>query len=76
MDKTTARETLAETIRARRGAKQISIAQLSQQTGIDYKTLRSRLKGESDWRVGELMSVADALDADAGEWVNLYRDAA
>lgn len=42
--------------------KKMTLADLARQTGINYQTLRSRTKGESDFTLEECKLIRNALD--------------
>ena len=48
----------------------VAIRPLSEASGVTLSTLTRMLSGESDFRVSTLLRVANALDADAGAWIN------
>jgi ribosome-binding protein aMBF1 (putative translation factor) len=47
--------------------RRVSTSQLAQLLGHDVKTIRRRLRGETDWHQTELVAIADYLDIPVGQ---------
>ena len=59
------RERVARIINSAAVARGMDRRKLAEQSGIEYQTLNGRLRGASDFRLTELISIADALRLDS-----------
>lgn len=50
----------------------VSAAELSQLSGISLNTLYRRLRGESDFKVEDILKISNALGFDENEIINIF----